>query len=98
MLGGKWQLSTGGGVYRIWSRDGKELYFIGADQKMMAVEIRSGANFHFGMPKPLFDVRMGATAWFDVSKDGKFLIPSEVEAAATVPMTVVVNWQAGLKR
>ncbi len=98
MLGGKWQVSTGGGDRPIWSRDGKELYFIGADQKMMAVEIRGGANFDFGMPKPLFDVRMGATAWFDVSKDGKFLIPSEVEAASTVPMTVVVNWQAGLKR
>jgi hypothetical protein len=50
------------------------------------------------VPKPLFDVRMDAGAWFDVSKDGKFLLPAQVEASATVPMTVVVNWQAGLKR
>jgi serine/threonine-protein kinase len=98
MLGGKWQISTGGGTRPVWSRDGKELYFISADQKMTAVEIRGGAKFDFGVPKPLFDVRMDGVAWFDVSKDGKFLIPAQVEAAATVPMTVVVNWQAGLKR
>jgi len=98
MLGGKWQVSTGGATRPVWSRDGKELYFISADSKMMAVEIRGGTKFDFGVPKALFDVRMDAAAWFDVSKDGKFLIPSQVEVAATVPMTVVVNWQAGLKR
>jgi hypothetical protein len=98
MLGGKWQVSTSGGTRPVWSRDGKELYFISADSKMMAVEIRTGTKFDFGVPKPLFDVRMDGGAWFDVSKEGKFLIPSQVEAAATMPMTVVVNWQAGLKR
>jgi Tol biopolymer transport system component len=97
-LGGKWQVSTGGGSRPVWSRDGRELYFISADSKMMAVDIRSGTKFDFGVPKPLFDVRMDAGAWFDVSKDGKFLLPAQVEASATVPMTVVVNWQAGLKR
>ncbi|HYV62106.1 MAG TPA: protein kinase [Bryobacteraceae bacterium] len=98
MLGGKWQISTGGGTRPVWSRDGKELYFIGTDQKMMTVEIRAGAKFDFGVPKALFEVRMEPAAWFDVSKDGKFLIPTQVEAAASVPMTVVVNWHAALKR
>ena len=66
---------------------------------MMAVEIRGGANFDFGVPKALCSMcACDADALFDVSKDGKFLIPSQVESAATVPMTVVVNWQAGLKR
>ena len=65
---------------------------------MMTVEIRAGAKFDFGVPKALFEVRMEPAAWFDVSKDGKFLIPTQVEAAASVPMTVVVNWHAGLKR
>jgi Tol biopolymer transport system component/predicted Ser/Thr protein kinase len=97
-LGGKWQVSTNGGDRPVWSRDGKELYFISANSKMMGVEIRGGTKFDFGVPKPLFDVRIGGTAWFDVGKDGKFLMPSQVEASATVPMTVVVNWQASLKR
>jgi Tol biopolymer transport system component len=98
--GGKWQVSTNGGSFPVWSRDGKELFFIGADQKMMAVEVKGGAKFEAGVPKPLFDARYGAgpNGWFDVSKDGRFLIPTPAEQAANVPMTVVVNWTAELKK
>ncbi len=46
----------------------------------------------------LFDVRIGDLTFFDVSKDGKFLIPSLVEKPTTVPITVVINWSAGLKK
>jgi eukaryotic-like serine/threonine-protein kinase len=98
--GGKWQVSTNGGTRPVWSRDGKELYFVSLDGKMMAMEIKSGSKFEAGVPKPLFDVRLptGRNAWFDVTKDGRFLVPVPVEQTATVPMTVVVNWQAGLKK
>jgi len=65
---------------------------------MMAVEIRGGPNFERGAPKPLFDVRLNAEAWFDVGKDGRFLIPVQIGQAANAPMTVVVNWTAGLKK
>jgi len=96
--GGKWQISTSGGSYPVWSRDGRELYFIGADRKLMAVEIKGeGKTFQASVPKPLFGV--AALSQFDVSKDGGFLIQVPVEQAATnVPLTVVVNWQAGLKK
>jgi len=95
---GKWQISTGGGRFPVWSRDGRELYFISADNKMMAVEVKaSGTKFDAGVPKPLFDVRQSAQ--FDVSKDGRFLIHVSLDTAGTnVPLTVVVNWQAGLKK
>ena len=97
--GGKWQVSTNGGDRPVWSRDGKELYFIGADGKMMAVEVKGGTKFEAGVPKPLFDMRFPADAtWYDVSKDGRFLVPTQIEQAADVPMTVVVNWTAGLKK
>jgi hypothetical protein len=89
----------------VWSRDGKELFFIGADGKLTAVEVKGdvkgGAKFEAGVPKPLFDAHYGAgvNGWYDVSKDGRFLIPVQAErAAAGVPMTVVVNWTAGLKK
>jgi Tol biopolymer transport system component len=97
---GKWQVSTNGGTRPVWSREGKELYFIGADGKMMAVEVASGAKFQAGLPKPLFDAHIGNVPynWFDVSKDGRFLIPVQLEQSANAPMTVVVNWQAGLKK
>ena len=96
--GGKWQVSTNGGSYPVWSRDGKELFFIGADQKLMAVEIKGGAKFEAGLPKPLFDVHINNDGWYDVSKDGRFLIPNQIGQATSAPMTVVLNWTAGLKR
>ena len=99
-LGGKWSVSLNGGDLPVWSRDGKELYFIGAEKKMMAVEIKGGANFAAGSPKPLFDTHLGPNAWFDVSKDGRFLIPTAIEeqGSAPTPFNVVVNWTAALKK
>jgi dipeptidyl aminopeptidase/acylaminoacyl peptidase len=96
--GGKWQVSTNGGERPVWRRDGKELFYISADGKIMVVEVTGGLNFERGVPKPLFEVRLNAEAWFDVSKDGRFLIPVQVEQAASAPMTVVVNWTAVLKK
>ena len=74
----------------------------------MAVEVKSRASretagkdvvtFEAGVPKSLFDTRLGAVAWYDVSQEGRFLMPTQLEQAAIVPMTVVVNWTAGLKR
>jgi Tol biopolymer transport system component len=96
--GGKWQISTGGGNFPVWSRDGRELYFISADNKMMAVEVKGdGKKFDAGVPKPLFSVP--GQAQFDVSKDGRLLIQVPVDqAASNVPLTVVVNWQSALKK
>ena len=53
--GGKWLISTSGGTLPRWRRDGKELFYLAPDGKLMAVEIRSGANFEAGAPKLLFD-------------------------------------------
>jgi eukaryotic-like serine/threonine-protein kinase len=99
--GGKVQISTNGGAYPAWSRDGKELFFISPDGKMMGVEVKSSDRFIASTPRPLFDahlVTFSRTTQFDVSKDGRFLIPSQAEPGATLPMTVVVNWQLGLKK
>jgi eukaryotic-like serine/threonine-protein kinase len=98
--GGKLPVSTNGGERSIWSRDGKELYFVSLDGKMMAAKVKAGSQFEAGVPKPLFNVRLprGIDSWFDVTKDGRFLIPVQVEQAAKAPITVVINWQAGLKK
>lgn len=67
---------------------------------MLAVEIRGGAKFDAGTPKALVDTHISGSLdyWFDVAKDGRFLIPVRVEQAASEPITVVVNWTAGLKK
>jgi serine/threonine protein kinase/Tol biopolymer transport system component len=96
--GGRWPISTKGGDFPVWSRDGRELYFIGADRKLMAVEVKgNGKRFQPGVAKPLFEV--AAHRQFDVSKDGRFLIQVPIEqSSASVPLTIVTNWQAGLKK
>ena len=97
--GGKWRLSTDGGGYPIWGREGKELFFIGADGKLMAVDVAGGAKFEASVPKPLFDSRLVklATTWYDVSKDGRFLIPIQIEQP-NESVSMVVNWMAGLPK
>jgi Tol biopolymer transport system component len=98
--GGKWQVSTSGGSHPVWSRNGKEIFFISEDRRITAVEVGAeGAKFEASVPKPLFKQRMvlGAGTSFDVGPDGRFLIPSQLEQVAAAPMTVVVNWASGLK-
>jgi Tol biopolymer transport system component len=102
--GGQWQVSTNGGYHLAWRHDGKELFYVSSDKKMMAVEVKGeGANFDASAPKPLFDLRIpafnAASAQFAVSKDGqKFLVPSMVEEITSVPIAVVSNWTANVKR
>ena len=64
----------------------------------MAVEVKGdGKSFQASVPEPLFGV--AAVGQFDVNKDGRFLIQVPVEQPGmSVPLTVVVNWTAGLKK
>jgi serine/threonine protein kinase/Tol biopolymer transport system component len=95
----KWQVSSEGGTRPVWRRDGKELFYIGTDNKMMAVEVRSGPGFEHSIPKALFDVKTARTARYDVTRDGqRFLMLGPGEPEANAPMTVVLNWRTGLKK
>ena len=80
------QISTNGGGFPVWSRDGRELFYLSADRSLMAVAVTAGNPFEAGIAKPLFDVRFSAftsnTSRFDVAKDGRFLIPVEQQAAS----------------
>jgi Tol biopolymer transport system component len=96
--GGKWQISTAGGNYPVWSRNGRELFYIAADQKMASVEVKPGPNFDPGVPKPMFDAQRLGGNGFDVDKDDRFLIPIRIDQAAMTPLSVVVGWQSALKK
>jgi hypothetical protein len=102
---GRWQVSKDGGVDPRWRRDGKELFYL-QGTKVMAVEISSSPTFQPGTPKELFEAPFAqAGDWsrnsaYDVSPDGKrFLatVPAAQNLSDT-PITVVLNWQAGLKK
>jgi hypothetical protein len=81
---GKWQVSSAGGQEPKWRRDGKELFYLSAGGKMMAVPVTAGASFKAGSPITLFQTHRRQPASFldvfsyDVSGDGKrFLIATK---------------------
>ncbi len=101
--GGKWQISTDGGADPAWRRDGKELFFLAPDKKLMAVDATGGSTFEASVPRVLFQTRVtgleDARNHYVVAGDGqRFLVNTLVEESTSLPMTVVVNWTADLKK
>jgi serine/threonine protein kinase len=102
--GGKWQVSTNGGYHIAWARNGKELFYISSDKKMMAVNVKTeGTTFERGTPKVLFDRHIPSfntpLAQFAVTRDGqKFIVANPVGENTSAPITVALNWTADLKR
>ncbi len=57
--GGKWQISTAGGAQPQWRGDGKDLFYLAPDSKLMALEVNgAGSAFSAGIPKVLFEVNL----------------------------------------
>src|SRR6266436_412234 len=96
---GKWQVSSAGGQEPRWRKDGKELFYVSADGRMMAVEVTTDAGFKAGSPIELFQThrRQAVSAQdvfsYDVSGDGKrFLILTKLDEANAAPLFVLLNW------
>jgi Tol biopolymer transport system component len=99
----KKRISTTGGSYPVWRRDGSELFFVAADGQMMSSAVKiDGTEFEFGTPKALFKTRMMALINFhevDVSPNGqRFLVGTLVGDTKAPPPTVIMNWMAKLKK
>jgi Tol biopolymer transport system component len=108
---GKWQVSSGGGQEPKWRQDGKELFYLSADGKMMAVAVKTGlpavagASFKAGSPVALFQTHRRQPVSFldvfsyDVSADGqRFLIATIVDQANAAPLSVLLNWASEMER
>jgi eukaryotic-like serine/threonine-protein kinase len=102
---GRWQISTGGGEQPRWRGDGKELFYLSSDEKMMAVPVTTGMNFDAGTPGALFQAtpRQPIPSYelfvYDVSRDGqRFLINTQINQPETAPMSVLLNWPAKLNK
>jgi Tol biopolymer transport system component len=90
------QISSAGGVDPKWSREDREILYTAFDGEIMSVEIDASRGLRAGTPRPLFQLPEGATSW-DVSSDGeRFLVNVPVIKSSSVPLSVVVNWSAGL--
>jgi hypothetical protein len=67
----------------------------------MAVDVKAGATIETGVPKVLFQTPLVASPLNDqycVTTDGRRFLLGEPLGAAAKPITVVLNWTAGLKR
>jgi eukaryotic-like serine/threonine-protein kinase len=102
--GGKWQISADGGFEPKWRRDGRELYFLAADGKLMSVSI-SGPTFTAGRPTTLFQTPLTVNRSqptrdrrYDVASDGRFLMVIPAATGGAAPYSVVVNWNSGLEK
>jgi len=98
----KWQVSTDGGYEPRWRGDGREIYYLSEERKLMAVSVGAGPTFD--IPKLLFQTRVpeGVTSrrtHYVSSRDGqRFLVNTQNLDASPNPITVVLNWQAELKK
>jgi hypothetical protein len=100
--GGKWLISIAGGSQPRWRRDGKELFYLAPDGKLMAVPVNTGAGFEYGTATVLFQApiqEFPSTIGYAVASEGqRFLIRGISKEAKASPITVMTNWQALLKK
>ena len=101
---GRSQISTNGGTRPVWARNGRELFYLGADGLLMMAPVQMAPTFSVGSPRKISDTRtfsaLGGRS-YDVSLDGqRFLMIKDTTADQSSPdqIVVVVNWFEELKR
>ena len=99
-FGGKRQVSNGGGCQPHWRKDGKELFYLDLQGKLMALDVSTEQSFVASTPRPLFQTPIPVSAVIDqyaVTRDGKrFILGAPVGEEELI--TVMLNWAAEPKR
>jgi Tol biopolymer transport system component len=86
------QVSTSGGFAPAWRRDGRELYYLSSDGKMMSVEIPpAGPSFEPGVPKVLFEPHPLPITYAATPDGQRFLVLSSGDEQSP-PITLIQNW------
>jgi Tol biopolymer transport system component len=98
--GGRWQVSTDGGTDPHWSHDGREIFYLDADEQLTTVGVQTAPDFRAELPETLFDPQLFQDVFrsrYAVAADGaRFLLLSRTETQTNPPLTVVMNWSAAL--
>jgi Tol biopolymer transport system component len=95
---GKWQISSGGGLGVVWSRDGRSIFYLSGDT-IYEVEVETAGSFRAGVPRPLFrgpyELRTPPRRNFDVGPDGSFVfVKRKYLASAPRELVLLEGWQA----
>jgi hypothetical protein len=106
--GRKWQVSAAGGAFPRWRRDGKELFYVSPDNKLLAAGVDGSREaFDVGAVSPLFSVRFRTSGYlgyrgdgnYAVSADGRrFLLNVANSESVPGPITVLANWTAAIRK
>jgi len=96
------QISSGGGMGPKWRQDGRELYYISSDGRIMAVELAEDPLSQVPAAKPLFEVERRFEDGgddFDVTSDGQtFVVNTPLTEVTSAPLTLQMNWTAGVQK
>jgi Tol biopolymer transport system component len=92
--GGKWQVSQGGGAEPRWRNDGRELFYVDADNYVVALDVSQGTSFETGPSTRLFQFHGAGGQWrYDVSSDGqRFLVTGALPEELASPVTIMTDW------
>ena len=101
--GTKLQVSTAGGHTPQWRRDGKELFYLGPESMLMAVEVHEGPTLSVEAPQSLFLTNtyspFAIRNTYVPSPDGQRMLITAPPARQDVsPLVGVLNWAAALPR
>ena len=90
----QWQVSTDGGAFPRWARDGGEIYFLNAQQEMLSVSVELAPRFTAGNPETLFRVAVagGEEPQYDVLDRNRFLINTPAADTKRETITLIQNW------
>jgi WD40 repeat protein len=101
---GSTRVSTSGGTFSRWRTDGRELFYRALDGRLMTVSVATVAErLEFGTPVGLMQIAepLGTFAYpYDVGPNGEKILALTPAGSEhnVIPLTVIVNWEAGLKR
>jgi Tol biopolymer transport system component len=91
----KWQVSTGGGTRPFWSSDGRQLFFLTPEGRVVATAVHEGDSFHADAPR-IVEALGDKIIDFAVAQNGRMVALREIDSGQA-PLSVVVNWQELLR-
>ncbi|MCI0416497.1 protein kinase [bacterium] len=102
--GKKVRISTNGGAQPRWRRDGKELFYLSLERKVMSVEVsEKDGELRVSVPQPLFKTLITTPSYpfgsdYDITADGQRFLTSTSITPTRRPISVILNWTQLLKK
>jgi Tol biopolymer transport system component len=91
----KWQVSSGGGIRPFWSSDGRQLFFLSPEGRVVATAVHEGDSFSADSPRAV-EALGDKIVDFAIAQNGRMVVLREIDSGQA-PLSVVVNWRELLR-